>query len=348
MLKQIIIGVFGIIFFCGSNIVLAAKHKESSAPPTVIEAVTIQAVSYPEQIVSTGTLLSIPGIIVKPEIPGRITKVYFKSGEVVQEGTALIEINPDILKAQLAEAKATLKLNQLNFTRSAALYKTHDISKADFDQAQANYNSTQAKVDSLKASLQQTTVLAPFTGKLGLSQVNVGDYVSVGQNIVNLQTIDPLKVDFNIPEFYQSKVALDQVVFLKADAYPGETFNGKVEAIESLINQNNRTLNVRANVPNKDRKLIPGGFVEVTLRFSEQRLLMIPQIAVVYDAKGSYVFKVVDGKAEKISVVLGAKDSDNVIVKSGLKDGDVVVTSGQMKVHPGAPLIVAGSKKAAT
>ncbi|MDR1057088.1 MAG: efflux RND transporter periplasmic adaptor subunit [Coxiellaceae bacterium] len=345
MLRQIIIIVFFIVSFCWSDIARTASPKVAKIPPAVVETVTVQTASYPEEISSTGTLISRPGIIVKPEISGRITKIYFKSGDVVKEGTSLIEINPDIIKAQLLEAESTLKLSQLNFTRSSVLYKTHDISKADFDQAQANISSAQARVDNLKAVLRQTTVFAPFGGALGLSQVSVGDYVNAGQDIVSLQTIDPLKVDFTIPELYQSKVTLNQKVLLKTDAYPGETFNGTVEAIESLINQSNRTLSVRANVPNENPKLKSGGFVEVTLQFSTQHLIMIPQTAVIYTADGCYVFKVVNGKAEKIKVVLGIKDSDKVVIASGLKDGDIVITSGQMKVQPGIPVILAGSKK---
>lgn len=346
MLKQILAGGFLLMFFYWPNLALAEKAKPK-APPAIVETATIKTVSYPDQILATGTLLSIPGIIVKPEISGRITKIYFTSGDVVPKGTPLIEINPDIIRAQLAAAQAELKLNKLNFDRSSSLYKTRDISKADFDQAQANYNSAKADVDSKQAELDRTTIVAPFTGKLGLNLVNVGDYINVGQNVVSLQTLDPLKVDFSIPEAYQSRVAINQPVSLRTDAYPNETFSGTVEAFESLINQNNRTLNIRANVPNKNNKLIPGGFVEVTLRFAIQQLIMVPQTAIVYAPEGNYVYKVVAGKAEKAMVVLGAKDTNNVIVKSGLTDGDVVITAGQIKAHPGGPVIAAGDKKPA-
>ena len=342
MLKQIVITIF-LLTLCWSNIALAAS-KPKTMPPVFVETTTIQTTSHQDQISSTGSLLSIPGIVVKPEIPGRITKIYFNSGDVVQKGVPLVEINPDIIKATLIQTLAELKLNKLNFERSATLYKTRDISKSDFDQAQANYVSAKAGVDSAQAQLQQTTIVAPFAGKLGLSQVNVGDYVNIGQNIVNLQTLDPLKVDFSIPELYQSKIAVGQIVSLCSDAYPHETFSGKVEAFESLVNTNNRTLNVRANVPNKNGKLIPGGFVEVSLQFAEQQLIMIPQTAIVYDPSGNYVYKVVAGKAEKTAVTLGEKNADNVTIKSGLKVGDVVVTAGQIKMYPGAQVIVAGNK----
>ncbi|MBU0744969.1 MAG: efflux RND transporter periplasmic adaptor subunit [Gammaproteobacteria bacterium] len=347
MLKRVLTIVFlGTTFYC-PNVILAKQANSTKAPPVFVETYVAKTKSYPDQIMSTGTLISIPGIIVKPEISGRITKIYFNSGDMVSEGSLLIEINPDIIKAQLAAAQAKLRLNKLNFDRSSSLYKTHDISKSDFDQAQANYNSARANVDSMQAELQQTTIVAPFAGKLGLTQVNVGDYVSAGQSIVNLQTIDPLKVDFSVPEFYQSKVTLNQQVFLRTDAYPGKIFHGSVEAFESLINQNNRTLSIRANVPNKEAKLIPGGFVEVALQFSVQQLIMVPQTSIVYAPDGNYVFKVVAGKAEKTKVILGAKDSNNVVVKTGLKDGDVVITAGQIKVRPGSAVMVAGNKKPA-
>jgi membrane fusion protein, multidrug efflux system len=345
MLRQIVISIVLVVLFYLPNVAFAAKPK-NQVPPVFVETITVKTVSKPDQITSTGNLISIPGIIVKPEISGRITKVYFKSGDVVEKGVLLVEINPDIIKADLVSAQAELNVTKLNFERSSSLYKTNDVSKSDFDRAQANYNSAKAKVDGMQAKLQQATLKAPFSGKLGLSQVNEGDYVNVGQNIVNLQTVDPLKVDFSIPELYQSKVAVGQMVLLNTDAYPQETFNGTVEAIEVLINQNNRTLGVRANVPNGSGKLISGGFVTVVLRFAERQLITIPQTSVVYAADGSYVFKVVGDQAEKTKVVLGEKDSDNVEIKSGLNVGDVVVTAGQIKImRPGTHVIVTGNKK---
>ncbi len=346
MLKRVMVGVCLVIYFFSPSVLLAAKaQKTAQMPPVVVETVTIKTVTKPEQITATGNLISIPGIIVKPEVAGRITKVYFKSGDVVGKGAALVEINPDVIKANLVAAQAELKVKKLNFDRAVSLYKTKDISQAEFDQAQSNYDAAKASVDGIQAKLRQTTITAPFAGKLGLSQVNEGDYVTSGQNIVSLQTVDPLKVDFSIPEVYQSKVANSQTVLLSTDAYPQETFSGQIEATESLINPNNRTLGVRANVPNSSGKLIPGGFVNVVVQFSKQQVITIPQTSIVYDPDGSYVYKVVGDKAEKTKIVLGAKDSDNVEVRSGLKVGDVVVTAGQLKIYPGAHLIIVDTKK---
>jgi membrane fusion protein (multidrug efflux system) len=339
-----IVVILGIVFLC-PNTVLSVVSSGAKVPPAIVEVVVAKDASYREEISSTGTLISIPGIMVKPEIPGRITKICFKSGEVVNKGEVLVEINSDIIKGQLSEAETNLRLSQLNFIRSIALYKTHDISKADFDRVHANYSASKAKVDSLRASLCQTIILAPFNGTLGLSRVSIGDYVNVGQSIVSLQTIDPLRVDFTVPELYQSKININQKVFLKTDAYPGEIFDGTVEAIDAIIDPNNRTLSVRASVPNNDFKLKAGGFVEVRFQLAEQHLILIPQTAIIYAVDGNYVFKVVDGKAEKVKVVLGIKNSDKVVVRSGLKNGDVVITSGQMKVQSGSSVIIAGGEK---
>lgn len=345
MLKQIIASLIFIII--ALNCANLASAKPPTIPPAFVETITVQPSSHQDQISSTGSLISIPGIVVKPEISGRITKIHFKSGDVVAAGTPIVEINTDIIKAQLADAQAQSRLAQLQFERFAVLYKTHDVSKDDYDKAQANYASMLARVEHVQATLRQANIVAPFAGKLGLSQINIGDYVNAGQSVlVNLQSLDPLRVDFSIPEIYLSKVAIGQKVLLHTDAYPKEIFTGSVEAIESLINQNNRTLSVRAKVPNKDGKLLPGAFVEVTLQFALlNQLIIIPQTSIVYAPNGNYVYKVVNNKAEKAAVTFGDRDNNNVVIKSGIKIGDVIVTAGQMKVHEGFPVIVAGKQK---
>ena len=320
--------------------------QDSQQPPIFVDVVTVKPTTRQDQVATTGTLIAIPGIVVKPEISGRITKIYFKSGDTITAETPLIEINTDVLNAQLAKAQAQAQLTRLQYARYSQLYKTHDISKADFDKAQADYNSAQASVANIQAQLRQANITAPFTGKLGLSQINIGDYINVGQSIVNLQALDPLKVDFSVPEIYLSKVTIGQTVLLKTDAYPNTTFTGKVEAIESLINDKNRTLGIRANVPNKEGKLLPGAFVETTLQLASQKnLLIIPQTAIVYAPAGNYVFKVINGKAKKTAVVLGAMDNKKVVITSGIKADDVIVTAGQQKIHDGAPVIITKPKK---
>lgn len=338
MLKQLTIWAIIIVPLSYNNLVLATTPTE---PPTVVDVITVHPGAHQNQITATGSLISVPGIVVKSEIAGRITKILFNSGEVVTAGTPLIEINPELIKPQLAQAQAQAQFTKLQFERATKLYKTNDVSKDHLDQAQANYNTTQAQVELVQAQLRRANIVAPFAGKLGLSQVHLGDYVNAGQNIVNLQTVDPLRVDFSISEAYISKVAVGQAVLLHTDAYPQKTFTGKIEAIESLINSNNRTLNIRAIVPNKSGELIPGAFVEVTIQLGlQQQIIAIPQTSIVYAPEANYVFKAVNGKAVKEKVILGERDSNNIIVKSGIKDGDVIITAGQLKLHEGSPIVV--------
>ena len=343
MLKQTLTWILlGAILHCNT----AIMAKPTKIPPTFVEAITVNGSTHQEQLVATGSLISIPGIVVKPEISGRITKIYFKSGDTVATGAPLIEINTDIIRAQLADAMAQSSLAKAQFERATELYKTKDVSKDAFERAKANIVSAQAKVENMRAQLRQANIVAPFAGKLGLSQVSVGDYVNAGQSIVNLQSMDPLSVDFSIPENYLSKVATGQTVLLRTDAYPKEIFTGKVEAIESMINQKNRTLSIRASVPNKDGKLLPGTFVETTLQLGkQQQLIMVPQTAVVYAPSGNYVFKIVNGKAQKTPVIIGERDSNNIIIKSGINLGETIITAGQLKIGDSSPVIVVGNNK---
>lgn len=342
MQKQIAILIIGFVLVFGTMFSYGKQAKGMQMPPSFVETSTVALSNRQQQVAATGTLTAIPGIVIKPEISGRVTKVYFKSGDTVKKGAPIIEIYPDIIKAELAQAEATLQLTKLNYDRSVQLYKSHDVSKADNDKATADYNSAKARVEQAKAQLSQTTIVAPFNGRLGLSQINIGDFVSSGTEIVNLQSMDPIYVDFSIPEVYISKVATGQDVKVRTDAYPGVTFIGKVEALESAINQANRTLMLRASIPNKDGKLIPGTFVEVSVLVNvEQQAIEIPQTAVVFSPEGNFVYKVIDGKASKAIVTLGDRDADKVVVKNGLVAGDVIITSGQLKVQDGAPVMVA-------
>lgn len=331
-----------------SDITLAAQAKKPAMPPAVVEAAIVQPTSDQQKIVATGTVTAVPGIVVRAEASGRITNIFFKPGDDVVAGAPLVEINPDPLKADLEQAQANEKLAQLNFDRYAKLYATHVVSKADYDQYSANLTSAKANVDLAKANLRETAIVAAFSGRLGLNLVNLGDYVSVGQDIVNLQSLTPIYVDFAMPEVYTSKIAAGQKVYAHSDAYPNETFEGEVSAYDPLVNATNRSINVRALIPNKEKKLLPGGFVEVTaLVGSPQKVISIPQTAVVYAPEGNYVYKVVKDHAVKVPVTLGKRDQQNIIIEQGLVGGEQIVTSGQLKIAgDGSQVVVITPKMA--
>ncbi|EKE01470.1 MAG: HlyD family secretion protein [uncultured bacterium] len=335
----------------GANLVLSAvacaKPTKPQMPPAAVEVAKVQTSASVDQLTATGNLIAIPGIVVKPEIAGRITKIYFTSGSKVKSGEPLIEIYPDIIKAQLAQAQAELKAAQLFFNRMKQVHATHTISDADYDKAKSSLEASKGKVAQHQANLDQTIVRAPFDGRLGVSLVSLGQYINVGQNIVSLQSLDPIYVDFTIPEVDVSKIVVGQSLNIRSSSYPNEVFIGTVSAIDPLINKNTRSLTVRAAVANKEEKLLPGAFADVTLFIGAQKqIIKIPQTAIVHEQTENYVYKVVDGKAVKTVVTTGSQDAQDVVIESGLKIDDVIVTQGQMKIHKdGEPVIIAPPPK---
>jgi len=336
MFKRFVIVVF---LLTSVNMVLG-KAAPKPAMPAFVETTVVQLSTVQNQIAETGTLVAIPGVTVRAEIEGRITKIYFTPGTDVAAGTLLVEINPDVLKATLVQNQADLLLKQLNLERAKKLYQTHAIAKIDLDRAQADFDMARGRVEETTAQLRKTAVRAPFDGQLGLNAVNLGDYAKVGQDIVNLQSIDPIYVEFSVPEIYLSALYLGQEVLLKSDAYPKEDFIGKVVAFESLVNANIRSIKLRAAVPNQDKRLLPGTFAQVYLPIGKPyKIIKVPQEALVYSTEGNYVYRVIDGKAVQTMVILGEKDKKDIIIEKGLSVGDKVIISGQLKVKDGAPVM---------
>ena len=317
------------------------KNQEQKIPPAFVETTHIILGSNQQSLSLTGNVVANPGIVVRSEIAGRITKIFFKSGEKVVAGAPLVEIYPDIIKAEVAQDQADLKLKQLSYGRMAKLYTTRTVSKAEYDDASAALDSAKAKADEANATLRQTLLTASFDGRVGINLVNLGDYVNAGQAIVSLQALDPIYVDFSVPEIYVHQVHANQEVSVTSEASPKDIFKGKVFAIDPLADVNTRSIKIRAIVPNQEEKLIPGTFVEVTLLMGEpQQVVKIPQIAVVYDAAGDYVYKVINGHAKKTMVVLGKRGSTDILVKQGLMVGDVIVTAGQLKIAADGAAVV--------
>ncbi len=326
---------------------LGGKHHGGplggAMPPAVVSAATVVSVPWQHQIQATGSLAAFEGIVLKPEIAGRITKIFFNSGQDVKQGDPLIQLNPNILQAQVEQDKANLALAQRQYQRYNDLLKEHAVAKADYDTAATTMNADQAMVNQANALLKQTTISAPFSGRLGLRQVSIGDFVSPGQTLVNLQALDPIVVNFSLPEAYLSQVAVGNTVIIRSDAFPNQTFTGKIYAFDSMIDPSTRTLAIRASVANPDKKLLPGGYVQVDVLFGKsQNVIKIPQTALVSDISGTYVYRVINGKAVKTPVVVAARENQNAIIQSGINAGDQVITDGQIKINQNdAPVMVA-------
>jgi len=320
-------------------------------PPTMVNTATVTTSAWQPKIDVTGKLVAHQGIVVKSEIAGRITNIKFHSGDFVHKGDPLIQINADFLLADKKLLETDLHLSKTEYTRKKDLYKKHAISKSDLDIATAHLKADEAKIEKIDIQLQQTQVKAPFTGHLGLRKVSLGDYVTPGQAIVNLQAINPVYVDFDVSETTLSKLKKSQTVALHSPSYPNEKFQGTIKAFESIINPGSQSLTVRAEIANKNGYLIPGSFVGVSLFLNaKKQVVMIPQTAIIYSVDGDFVFKTDGQTATKTKVVLGARTNDSVIIKDGLTAGDKIVTIGSMKLFNGAKIIdatAAASKKSA-
>jgi len=281
------------------------------------------------------------------EVAGTIAKIYVKSGEEVREGQALLDLDDSIDQQSLANSQSQLDLNEALFKRQQMLIKEHAISKQDFDQASANLKQAQANAKKEQELIAQKHIVAPFAGQLGILQISVGQYVTPGTSIVSLQAMDPLYLDFSLPEQHLAELKLGEKVNLQLDTYPKQKFSGEITAINSKINPNTRNIDLQATIPNPDKKLLPGLFGHVEVMLNKAALVVtVPVTAVTSSLYGDSVFivqkkKSADGKqtelvAHEQVVHLGETRNKKIVILQGVKAGDLVVTSGQLKLHDGA------------
>lgn len=330
--------LLSIFFIVLINTSFAAKQVAPSFPVNVM---TAAYKTWQPSIISTGTLVADQGVTIKSDVAGRVTKIYFKSGTHVKAGDPLVQIFPDILQAQLKQDQAAVVLTKQNFERMTILNKKEVASRVDYDQARANYQVAVSNLQKTQAQLEQTLITAPFSGYLGIRKINLGDYLSAGSIVVNLEDTNPMYVDFSIPEVFSKQILKGQKVEISSRIYGKKTFIGTVIAVESLISPGTRTLNVRASIPNKDNVLVPGSFVVTKIFVGEpKQLIQIPQTAIVYSEQGDYVYVIKNNKAVKTIVTLGDRGDKNIFITSGLKAGDNVVTAGQQRLTNGAGVIM--------
>jgi membrane fusion protein (multidrug efflux system) len=327
----------------------AVPQKTAGAPTGGSTAVTVEAVkvateSMPQTITAVGSLRSDESITVRPEVAGRISAILFNEGQRVGKGATLVKLDPSINAADVEQARANLKLAKSKFDRAVDLAKSNFISGQARDEAENNLRVAEAALQLAEAKLAKTEIKAPFSGIIGLRVVSVGDYVKEGADVVNLEAIDPLKVDFRVPEIYLMQVQVGQPLEVSLDALPGKTYEGKVFAINPLVDATGRSIVIRAQVRNADTALRPGMFARVRLITRDQReALVVPEQAIVPQGDEQYVFRIVDGKALRVKVAVGRRRDGKVEILGGLSGGDTVVSAGQLKLRDGVPVAVAGN-----
>lgn len=325
-----------------------APAKGPGGPAGIaIEALRPATARLPQSIVTVGSLRSEETVLVRPEIAGRIAEIAFREGQRVARGDVLVRLDDSVQKADLERARANLVLSKSKFERAVDLRAKGFISGQAKDEAENSLKVAQADAELAAARLAKTEIRAPFPGTLGLRSVSVGDYVKEGADIVNLESTDPLKVDFRVPEVFVSQVRPGQQLQVQADSLPDRTWPGQVLAINPLIDANGRSIVIRAQVSNRDGQLRPGMFARVRLLTSDLRdSLLIPEESIFPVGDDKFVYKVVDGRAQRQRVELGQRREGKVEIVAGLGKDDLVVTAGVVKLRDGAPVKVANAPAA--
>ncbi len=340
---------------------LQIKKLIASAPKPAAQVVTatkVQAAEWQPQLTSVGTLTPVRGVDVTTEIAGLVREVRFKSGDEVKAGQVLFELNADSDIAQLRALQANADLANTTLKRDKLQLQAQAISQAQVDADEADLKSRQALAAQQKALVDKKTIRAPFAGKLGITAVNPGQYLNPGDKLVTLQTIDTVYVDFFVPQKQLASLSIGQKLNLTSDSYPGVGFAAKVTSISPKIDAATRNVQVQATVPNAKRQLLPGMFANVSLDQGElKKYLTLPQTAITYNPYGSTVFLLApppaDSKdalkddkgqaylvAQQVFVTTGPTRGDQVAILTGLKEGQTVVTSGQLKLKNGTPVII--------
>ncbi len=334
----------------GSSAGAPAIAKGGPAPggsEITVEAVKVATASLPQTITTVGSLRSDESVTLRPEVAGRISTIAFREGQPVAKGALLVRLDTAVPQAEAQQARANYVLAKTKFDRAVDLAKSNFISGQARDEAENNLKVAEASLQLFEAKLAKMELRAPFSGVIGLRSVSVGDYVKEGADLVNLESIDPLKVDFRVPEVYMRQVQVGQALQIQLDALPGKTFEGKVFAVNPLIDAAGRSVVIRAMVRNPDTSLRPGMFARVRLITRDaQDAMILPEQALVPQGDQQFVFRIIDGKAVRTKVEVGQRRDSKVEILNGVEKDDVIVTAGQLKLRDGAPVNVAGAASA--
>jgi len=325
--------------------VVAQIRLKNASPPQTVTTATVAMSDWQPEITAVGSLRAVRGVDVTTEVTGLVRALYFKSGDQAQAGEVLVQLNADSDIAQLHALEAAAELSQTVYSRDQVQYEAEAISKAQLDADAADLKSKRAQAASQAALVAKKTLRAPFAGRLGITTVNPGQYLNAGDKVVTLQAIDPIYVDFKLPQQQLARVATGQTVSLSTDAYPGTVFTGKINAVDPRVDASTRNFQAEATVSNADHRLLPGMFTRVSVAAgSVAHYLTLPQTAITYNPYGTTVF-VAQRKgeslvAQQVFVNLGPTRGDQVAILKGIEQGDTVVTTGQLKLINGTPLKV--------
>jgi membrane fusion protein, multidrug efflux system len=319
-------------------------------PPEAVTSVVAKVEQWPASMSVIGSMEAVQGVVVSADLPGTVAKINFESGQRVKAGDVLVELDTRQERAQLAALEAQRDLAKINYTRMQKLVDEGVISRSEYDTATASQKQTEANVGEIRATIERKTIRAPFSGVLGIRKVNVGQYLAAGNAIVQLQALDPIYVDFGVPQQSGPQVKVGSTVHVTAEDLAGKEFSGRVTAFDSVVDESTRNLQVQATLSNPQGKLKPGMFVQVELKFGAPRnAVTLPASAIAYAPYGDSVFIITEMKDPKGQTYRGVRQQfvkidgsrgDQVAVVSGVKPGDEVVSSGVFKLRNGAAVNV--------
>ncbi len=350
MLAIVSLAIAGLGFMKFRQFQAAGRNAAFQPPPEAVTTVVARSAYWPQTLHYIGSMAAVQGVKVSADLPGIVDRIEFESGKSVRQGDVLVKLDTRQEEAQLASAQAQHELARLNHERLEGLVEEGAISRAEYDRAAADQKQTGAGVDEIQAMIARKTIRAPFSGILGIRQVNLGQYLSSGEAIVSLESLDPIYVNFDVPQEDGTQVRIGQDVRVKADKVTGGSFLGHITAVNSAVDENTRNMRVQATLANPEGVLRPGMFVETDLLLGGGRAVVaLPASAINYAPYGDSVFVVTDlkgpdGKAyrgvrQQFVKVQGSR-GDQVAIVSGVKNGDEVVTSGVFKLRNGAAVVI--------
>lgn len=359
MLGGVLVLIAALAFGFYLHIQQLIANSPKPAPQTVTTAV-VSALEWQPQLSSVGTLTAVHGVDISSEVAGQVRKVNFKSGQDVKAGQVLLELNADSETAQLASLQAAAELAAITLKRDQAQLNVQGVSQAQVDSDAADVKSKNALVAQQQALVAKKIIRAPFAGRLGITTTNPGQYLNPGDKIVTLQAIDPIYVDFYLPQRQIGELSIGQLVNARSDSYEKILFRGKITAINPKVDSSTRNLQVQATLANPKHQLLPGMFANAMVDVGvKKRYLTLPQTAITYNPYGSTVFIVKPAEAkgtgeavpksgnglevQQAFVITGETRGDQVAITSGLEEGQTVVTSGQIKLKNGTSIVVDNS-----
>ena len=352
MLAVVLAVIGGLGFFKYRQISVAMAQGASFAPPpSAVSTLIAKRETWPSTLKVIGTAGAIQGVTVSADLPGTVDKIHFESGQAVRAGDVLVELDTRQERAQLAAAEADWNLAKINYGREQKLVSEGVVPRQEFDNAEAQLRSTEAHVGEIKATIERKTIRAPFSGILGIRQINLGQYLAAGNAIVSLQSLNPIYVNFGTPQQTTAQMKIGRTLRITSDEMPGVQFGGRVTAIDSVVDQTTRNIQVQATLANPEGRLRPGMFVQVEVSLGTERdVIALPASAINYAPYGDSVFVVAElqdpktgktyrGVRQQFVKVEGSR-GDQVAVISGVNPGDEVVSSGVFKLRNGAAVQV--------